>query len=187
MARPRSDERESAIIDAATRIFAAEGLAAATATIAKEAGVSNGSLFTYFATKADLLNRLYVDFKAEMAAATAGIPPGTDKKTQLNHVWRQWLEWAAAYPHKRKVLALLSISDEITVASRRAGELSMADVVELLERCRQDGALRAAPMALTAAIIMGMAEATMDFMARDPDNAELHGMFAFDALWRALN
>ena len=30
------------------------GLGAPTATIAKEAGVSNGSLFTYFETKADL-------------------------------------------------------------------------------------------------------------------------------------
>jgi AcrR family transcriptional regulator len=63
MARPKSDDKRSAIVSAAIRVIAGEGLGAATATIAKEAGVSNGSLFTYFETKADLLNRLYVELK----------------------------------------------------------------------------------------------------------------------------
>ena len=67
MARPRSDDKRSAILSAAIHIIAVQGLAAATATIAKEAGVSNGSLFTYFETKASLLNHLYVILKTEMA------------------------------------------------------------------------------------------------------------------------
>jgi AcrR family transcriptional regulator len=41
---------------AATRVIAAQGLSAPTAVIAREAGVANGSLFTYFETKADLIN-----------------------------------------------------------------------------------------------------------------------------------
>ena len=62
---------------AATRVIAAEGLGAATAAIAQEAGVSNGSLFTYFETKADLLNHLYLELKTEMAAAALEVsPPG---------------------------------------------------------------------------------------------------------------
>ena len=60
-------------MDAAARVIAVQGLGAATATIAREAGVSNGSLFTYFDTKADLLNQLYLELKTEMgAAADAG-------------------------------------------------------------------------------------------------------------------
>src|SRR5580700_1233818 len=77
MARPRSDEKRGAIIAAATRVIAAQGLGAATAAIAQEAGVSNGSLFTYFETKADLLNHLYLELKTEMAAAALeGLPAG---------------------------------------------------------------------------------------------------------------
>ena len=56
MARPKSDDKRDAILAAATRVIAAQGLSAPTAAIAKEAGVSNGSLFTYFETKADLLS-----------------------------------------------------------------------------------------------------------------------------------
>ena len=69
MPRPRSDDKRAAIMSAATRVIAAQGLGAATATIAREAGVSNGSLFTYFDTKADLLNQLYLELKTDMAAA----------------------------------------------------------------------------------------------------------------------
>ena len=39
----------------ATRVIVTNGLSAPTAMIAQEAGVSNGSLFTYFETKADML------------------------------------------------------------------------------------------------------------------------------------
>ena len=70
MSRPKSDEKRSAILEAATRIIVTQGLSAPTAGIAKEAGVANGSLFTYFETKAELFNQLYVELKAEMASAT---------------------------------------------------------------------------------------------------------------------
>jgi Bacterial regulatory proteins, tetR family len=48
MARPRSEEKRNAIIDAATRVIVAQGLSAPIAAIAQEAGVSNGLLFVYF-------------------------------------------------------------------------------------------------------------------------------------------
>ena len=48
MARPKSDDKRDALVAAAARVIAAQGLSAPTAVIAKEAGVSNGSLFTYF-------------------------------------------------------------------------------------------------------------------------------------------
>ena len=81
MARPRSDDKRSAILAAAIRVIAAQGLSAPTAAIAAEAGVSNGSLFTYFPTKGDLLNQLYIEIKTEMgAAALDGLPTDGDAR-----------------------------------------------------------------------------------------------------------
>ena len=75
MPRPRSDEKRIALLEAATRIIVTQGLSAPTAGIAKEAGVPNGSLFTYFETKTELLNQLYLELKGEMAAtALKGLP-----------------------------------------------------------------------------------------------------------------
>ncbi|HUD57658.1 MAG TPA: TetR/AcrR family transcriptional regulator [Terracidiphilus sp.] len=69
MPRPKSDDKRSAILAAATRIIVTQGLSVPTRGIAKEAGVANGSLFTYFENKPDLFNQLYLEPKAEMAAA----------------------------------------------------------------------------------------------------------------------
>ena len=95
MARPRSDDKRNAIIAAAIRVIAAEGPGVATATIAKEGGVSNGSLFTYFETKADLFNQLYLELKAEMAAvALDAMPIDDDARAKMRHVWMRWVRWA---------------------------------------------------------------------------------------------
>lgn len=187
MARPRSDDKRSAIMAAATRVIAAEGLGAATASIAKEAGVSNGSLFTYFETKADLLNRLYLDIKTEMAAASlGGLPAGSDIRKQMLHIWSHWLRWAAAYPEKRKTLAHLGVSGDLTPETRQTGHQTMAGVAKLLERSRENGPMRDAPLAFVVTLMSATAEATIDFMMQDPVNAEKHSVAGFDALWRMI-
>src|ERR1700747_248889 len=129
MARPRSDDKRNAIMEAATRVIVTQGLSAPTATIAQEAGVSNGSLFTYFETKADLFNQLYLELKGEMAlAAMKGQPKDAELRKQLYHVWHNWMYWALTFPEKRRALAQLGVSDEITPVTRAAGHKVMAGV-----------------------------------------------------------
>ena len=55
MARSHSDDKRSAILAAATRVIAAQGLSASTTTLTKEVKVSTGPLFVYFVTKTELL------------------------------------------------------------------------------------------------------------------------------------
>jgi len=58
MARPRSDEKIEAILDAARAILGRQGFAATTINqIARFAGVSRGLLHYYFESKEDLLNQ----------------------------------------------------------------------------------------------------------------------------------
>ena len=49
MARPRSEDKRTAILEAATEVVAELGIGAPTAKVAKGAGVAEGTLFTYFA------------------------------------------------------------------------------------------------------------------------------------------
>jgi AcrR family transcriptional regulator len=188
MPRPRSDEKRRAILEAATRIIVMQGLSAPTAGIAKEAGVANGSLFTYFETKTELFNHLYLDLKAEMASATLkNLPASADLYEQFFHVWRNWMNWAVSNPQKRRALAQLGVSDEITSETRAAGHKTMAPVAELLERGRANGPLQKVPMGLVVALMNAVAEATMDFTTQHPANAKKHSKVGFDALWRMLS
>src|SRR5580704_14526078 len=102
MARPKSEDKRNAIMAAAARVIVTHGLSAPTALIAREAGISNGSLFTYFETKSDLFNQLYLKLKASTAAAAlAGLPKGAELREQLYHVWSNWMKWSVAAPENR--------------------------------------------------------------------------------------
>jgi len=187
MARLKSDEKRHAILAAATRVIAAHGLGAPTALIAKEAGISNGSLFTYFETKAELLNQLYIELKTEMGtAAFDAFPSENSPREQLRHVWTNWLHWAVTDPKKRRTLAHLSVSDEITAGSHQAAALAFGEIAALVDRCRSGGPMRTAPLSLVLTIMSGVADAAMDYMLRDPANADAHCETAFEAAWRMI-
>jgi AcrR family transcriptional regulator len=188
MSRPRSDEKRSAILEAATRIIVMQGLSAPTAGIAKEAGVANGSLFTYFETKTDLFNHLYLELKAEMASATLkNLPVSEELHEQFFHAWRNWMNWVLSNPEKRRALAQLGVSDDITSETRAVGHKTMAPVAELLGRARAGGPMQNVPMGFVVAVMNSVAEATMDFMIQDPANAKKHSKEGFDALWRMVS
>ncbi|MGT3087473.1 TetR family transcriptional regulator, partial [Salmonella enterica] len=51
MARPKREDKKKALLEDATAAFAQTGIAASTAGIARKAGVAEGKLFRYFATK----------------------------------------------------------------------------------------------------------------------------------------
>ncbi len=175
MARPRSDDKRSAIMAAATRVIVEQGLGAPTALIAREAGVANGSLFTYFETKAELFNQLYLELKTQMASsALEGMPEGGDVRAQLAHVWSNWMHWAVRNGGQRRALALLGVCDELTPATRAEGHRAMAGLAGLMERSRAHGPMRDAPLAFVAAMMNALADATMDFMVQDPARADEH-------------
>ncbi len=187
MPRPRSDEKRIALLEAATRIICAQGLSAPTAGIAKEAGIPNGSLFTYFETKTELLNQLYLELKGEMAAtALKGLPARAEPRERMFHTWRNWTNWAVTFPEKRQVLAQLSVSGEITAQSRAAGNMMMAALAELADQSRANGAMRNAPLGFVLTIMNSVAEATMDYMTKDAPNAKKHCKEGFDAVWRMV-
>ncbi len=187
MARQKSDDKRSAIVAATVRVIVQHGLSAPTATIAREAGIANGSLFTYFETKADLYNQLYLELKTEMAtAALEGLPAKAKLRDQFFHVWSRWIRWAVENPDNRRVLALLSVADDITPATRAAGHKTMASLAALMEESRSRGAMRDAPFPLVAALMTALAEATMDFVIGDPGRADQHIKVGFEALLRML-
>src|ERR1700761_3782755 len=115
MARPKSDDKRNAILAAATEVVAEQGLAAPTAKIAKLAGVAEGSLFTYFATKDELLNQLYRELKSDLRETMlSALPQAATTRNKLSHAWQRYVHWGVNFPKKRQVLAQLGVSERIS-------------------------------------------------------------------------
>ena len=72
------------------------------------------------------------------------------------------MAWAVSRPEKRRVLALLDVSAEITPESCAAAHKTMAGVAGLLEEIRADGPMRKTPMGFVVAIINSIAESNRD-------------------------
>jgi AcrR family transcriptional regulator len=183
MARAKSEDKRGALLAAASRVIAAQGLGAPTSVIAREAGVANGSLFTYFETKAALYSQLYLELKTGMAAASLqGIPAEASPREQCSCAWANWMRWATVNPAKRRALALLGVSGDVAPETRAAADQAMAEFGGLLDRARARGPMRDAPMEFVVAVVNSLAETTMDFMAGDPARADDHSKSGFTAL-----
>ncbi|CAG4886693.1 TetR/AcrR family transcriptional regulator [Paraburkholderia saeva] len=187
MARPRSEDKRDAILSAAIQVIAEQGLGAPTSRIARVAGVAEGTLFTYFDTKDELLNQLYLEIKAEMREVMmAAYPKAASLQTRTRHVWDTYVNWGVAQPDKRRTLAQLSVSDRISEQVKVAGMQAFANVNTMIEESIARGALRDLPPAFVTAIMGSLAETTMDFIARDPAHADRYRTAGFEAFWSAI-
>src|ERR1700761_3911492 len=115
MARPKSEEKRGAILEAAARVFAERGLEAPTSAISKRAGIAEGTLFTYFSTKDDLINALYREIKIDLAdAMMADFPRKKSVRIRLRHVWDRYLEWGLRDRIRHKVLQRIQVWEGLT-------------------------------------------------------------------------
>ncbi|SAC01068.1 TetR family transcriptional Regulator [Enterobacter hormaechei] len=98
MARPKSEDKKQALLEAATAAFAQSGIAASTALIARNAGVAEGTLFRYFATKDDLLNALYLHLKQDLCQTMLANLDRTDHH-RAKRAYPQYLEQLCGLGH----------------------------------------------------------------------------------------
>jgi AcrR family transcriptional regulator len=187
MARVKSPEKRSAILQAAVYEIAEAGLGAPTAKIAERAGIAAGTLFTYFANKEELLNELYLELKVEVyTRIDAGFPHKGSLERRTWHIWSSSLDWAVEFPEKRKVSVQLNVSDLITLETRTRIAAERGAVDATLSELGKLKVLRGLPAGFATATMSAMQEATMDFIAKQPKQRDELISRAFKVFWRAL-
>jgi len=188
MPKALKQDKKAALVAAAIRVFASQGLAAPTAMIAKEADVANGTLFNNFPTKTDLLNYVYIQIKQEVIeTAIVDSPTDVDLKQQAYHMWSRWTRWGAANPAKRRTLAILCVSDEISDETRLAAGQGATCIGDILTKIVAAGHLREQPLTFVNGILEALAGMTIDFMIENPDDANKHSDLGFETFWRAIS
>jgi AcrR family transcriptional regulator len=186
VARPKSEDKRNAILDAATRLFAERGLAAApTSEISKRAGIAEGTLFTYFETKDDLINALYREIKLELAdAMMSDFPRKKNVRTRLRHVWDRYVHWGIANAKERKVLAQLQVSEVLTKESRAAGGAPFIEFQTMIRDAIDGRVFRDdLPAELISRSLATLVEATIDLTVSNPSKAKKYRDSGFEVFW----
>jgi AcrR family transcriptional regulator len=189
VARPKSEDKRNAILDAATRLFAERGLTAApTSEISKHAGVAEGTLFTYFETKDDLINALYREIKLELAdAMMSDFPRKKNVGTRLRHVWDRWVNWGMANPQQRKVLAQLTVSEVLTKESRDAGSAPFVEFQTMIRDAIEQRVFRNnVPVELISKSLAALVEATIDLTVSNRSKAKQYRDSGFQLFWAGI-
>jgi AcrR family transcriptional regulator len=189
MARPRSEDKRNAILDAATRLFAERGLTAApTSEISKLAGVAEGTLFTYFKTKDDLINALYREVKLDLAdAMMSDFPRKKNIRTKLRHVWDRYVNWGIANPRQRKVLAQLTVSEVLTKESRDAGSAPFVEFQAMIRDAIEQRVFRNdVPVELISKSLAALVEATIDLTESNRARAKQYRDSGFQMFWAGI-
>jgi len=189
VARPKSEDKRNAILEGATRLFAERGLTAApTSEISKQAGVAEGTLFTYFKTKDDLINALYREIKLELAdAMMSDFPRKRNVRTRLRHVWDRYVKWGIANPKQRKVLAQLQVSEVLTKESRDAGSAPFVEFQTMIRGAIEQRLFRTdLPAELISKSLAALVEATIDLTASNPSKAKHYRVSGFQMFWSGV-
>jgi AcrR family transcriptional regulator len=189
VARSKSEDKRNAILEAATSLFAERGLTAApTSEISKQAGVAEGTLFTYFKTKDDLINALYRGIKLELAdAMMSDFPRKKNIHTRLRHMWDRYVNWGIANAKQRKVLAQLTVSEVLTKASRDAGSAPFAEFQIMIGDAIEQRLFRNdLPVELISKSLAALVEATIDLTVSSPSKAKQYREGGFQMFWAGI-
>lgn len=187
MARLRSPEKRRAILEATVIEIAEAGLGAPTAKIAARAGVAEGTLFTYFATKDELLNELYVELKSEIFdAINVEFPHRASAERRAWHVWSCSMAWSMEFPLKRKVSMQLTVSDVITAETRSHSAEKRGPLDTLFAELDGRESLRGLPSGFAASLMASTQEATADMIAKNPRQRRALVERGFALFWRAI-
>ncbi|MFC5393542.1 TetR/AcrR family transcriptional regulator [Bosea vestrisii] len=187
MARPLSEAKREAILEAACRLVAEHGTGAPTAKIAKEAKLAEGTLFTYFASKDELLNQLYLELKTDFAKlAIPSYPSDGSLRDRFEHFWNGFIDWGAKHPAKRKALRQLAVSGRISQETRDKSAVAFAEIGTMFEQGHRDGVLKDQPQSFIGAVLDAIGTMTLDLIAQEPNRHEHYRKIGFSVFWDGI-
>lgn len=186
MAARKIQDKEKAILEAAITVFAERGFwNTPTSLISKTAGVAEGTLFNYFATKDDLIQQVYLETKREMAAYLLdGLPATSTTYERVRHIWNRNIEWGLQHPAKFKVVHQINESFPLTDAIRAQATEPFAFLKELAQASITQGEIQAYPTAYLAAVMDTLSIMTIQFIATSGD--ETYKAIGFEILWNGV-
>jgi AcrR family transcriptional regulator len=149
------------LLDAAATVFLAHGFSAASMDMVRqEAGVSNGSLYHHFPTKALLADALYAHTLRDFHAALLG--PITGRATAQSGVKgliRAYIAWVETHPDRARLLHELRRSGDMTGGAEigAANAEAFATLAQWIEAKVAAGEMRAMPFPVWMAVVFSPA------------------------------
>ncbi len=169
---PATSTREK-LLEAATRVFLEHGFGAASMDLVRqEAGVSNGSLYHHFPTKARLADALYAhtlrDFHAALMEPIRG---RASAQTGVKGMIRVYVDWVVKHPDRARLLHELRRSVDLAGSPGEWAEANAEGFAVLrrwVDEQTKAGEMRPMPFHVWTALVFSPAISLTPHWARQP-------------------
>lgn len=186
MARPKSDNKRKAILESAMKLFADRGIShTPTSAISSAAGVAEGTLFTYFKTKDELMNELYRELRREFDKELADYPYNADPRSRLRFIWDRYFSLAMRFPKRLKVLQQLRASGRL-LRDAEAPNMAIMELLHTTKEASKLGGLSDTSAELLVLLFRAQAEATLEFIVAHRELESESKELGFRLMWRGL-
>jgi AcrR family transcriptional regulator len=161
------------LLDAAARVFLQHGFGTASMDLVRqEAGVSNGSLYHHFPTKAQLADALYAytlrDFHAAQFEPIRG---RVSAQNGVKGLIRSYVDWVVAHPNRARLLHQLKRSGDLAAGAGESAQTNAEGFGVLrdwVDRQVAAGEMRALPFPVWMAVVFSPAiSLTPHWVAQD--------------------
>jgi AcrR family transcriptional regulator len=184
------NEKEQNILDAATILFVERGFhGTSTAEIAKTAGVATGTLFHYFKTKEELINRLYLYTKESMFCEIEGQFDGdAPLKDNLKELWCKFIDYAVKNPHKFQFILSFHTSPYITSLTKEQLETQTDALLGVYQKGIRDKEVKEVPFEIVLEFFWGNVVSTLNYLNKYPEKLGDETLDqAFELFWDGIS
>ena len=190
MVRELSDDKRERLLQAALRLFAANGIQnTSTAEIAAEAKVASGTLFLYFPTKQHLVNELVILVsKQEAEHINSLLNPSMTVRDTFFTIWDGSIRWLLdhmeVFQYSQQVRHSGLVSEAATLESGKY----FSFYYETIQRGLQEGSIKTYPIDLIGGFLYQDIVAVMNHIRMQPDQNAITETIrkGFDLFWDGI-
>lgn len=180
------------LLNSALTLFVSQGIdATSTASIAKHAGVANGTLFHHFPSKEVLILSLYKIIKQDFATQIETFAFNEKNlKKQVKLIWEQAINWAITNADKQQFCLQVSQYHQLSGQVKTQALTEAFDFLpKLIEFGQQHKIIANYPLALMVDNAHGQFISSTMYLTNNPDliNNTIHREAIFEMFWKALS
>jgi len=180
------------LLDSALTLFVSQGIdATSTASIAKHAGVANGTLFHHFSSKEALVLALYKNIKEDFAIQVKPFIFDENKlKKQIKLVWEQVIDWAIINADKQQFCLQVSQYHQLSGQVKTQVLTEAFDFLpKLIQFGQQHKVIADYPLELMIDNAHGQFISSTLYLTNNPDlvNDTRHREAIFEMFWKAIS
>ena len=181
-------DKQKQILQAALKLFVEFGFhGTPTSKIARDAGVSNGTLFHYFKTKDELVVALYVSIKVNLATCFELEPHGGETvKNTFKRLYLGWIYWALENPVEFKFIKQFHSSPYSSLVSDERIQAQIDRMMIFMQNSIDSRILKPLPVDFIFTLINNHVDGVVEYLVvSSPEEIKQKELInlSFDLLW----